>query len=432
MNRVAVAMLLVCTAVCTAGAAPKHKVKVETEPAGATVYVGEKENGPSCDATPCSIELPVGESTIIIELSGYVQIFKTITVPKRGTVKLDSFAMEKAIGHLTISGPKGATIIIDDEDKGKAPQDFDLPVGQYSVKLVDGKRTGTAFVSFESGGDEKELDDAAITWEGAEAQTEDPEERPEVHDGAHPAHVDAPLFSIEAIGTVGFRSFKYQGNRTKDSLRDLDEKGAFIVGVSATVYPGTLFQIPALRTLALFGSFQLPANKQGITGDMIAAGVTNLWQSFSAGLSYKYVLDSGLGIGASFAWVRDDYQYSGRQQDRDVLPFAEYKTVAPGLGLSYATVVSGTHVEPYVGAEYRIVYSAEPMASRFLDTKTAGVHVALGANALFGKHITAHVEAGLLRYAWSYKADPSAMLPRMATGATDQTFQIAFSVGYAY
>jgi hypothetical protein len=340
--------------------------------------------------------------------------------------------MEKAIGHLTISGPKGATITIDDEDKGKAPQDFDLPVGQYSVKLVDGKRTGTAFVSFESGGDEKELDDAAITWEGEQTQTEDPEQRPEVHGDAKPTHVDAPLFSIGAIATVGFRSFKYQGNRTKDSLRDLQEKGALTVGVSATVYPGTLFQIPALRTLALFGSFQLPATKQGITGDMIAAGVTNLWQSFSAGISYKYLLDSGLGIGASFAWVRDDYQYSGRQQDRDVLPFAEYKTVAPGVGISYATDVSNMRVEPYVGAEYRLVYSAEPMASRFLDTKTSGVHVAIGANALIKKHITAHVEAGLLRYAWSYKADPSAMLPRMATGATDQNFQVAFSVGYAY
>ncbi|HEY4182402.1 MAG TPA: PEGA domain-containing protein [Kofleriaceae bacterium] len=431
MKRAAVAMLVVCSAVGIAVAAPKRKVKIETDPAGATVFIGEKENGPSCDATPCSIDLPVGESTLIIELSGYVAIFKTVTVPKRGNVKLDGLTLEKALGHLTISGPKGATITIDDENKGKAPQDFDLPVGQYSVKLVDGARTGTAFVSFENGGDEKELEDSSITWEGAATKTEDPDLSPEVHADAPAAHRDGPLFTIAVTGTVGFRSFKYQNNATKDSLRDLDEKGAFIVGVSAAIYPGSLFQIPSLRTLALFGSFAIPANKQGITGDQIAAGVTNLWQSFSAGVSYRYELDSGLGIGASLAWVRDDYQYSGRQQDRDVLPFAIYKTVAPGLDISYATMAGGIHIQPYAMVDYRLVYSAEPMSKRFSDTKTSGVHAAIGANALIGKHITARVEAGLLRYAWSY-ASGTGTPPRMATGATDQTFQLAFSVGYAY
>ncbi|CAN5903868.1 hypothetical protein BH11MYX2_BH11MYX2_17760 [soil metagenome] len=431
MNRVAVAMLLVCSSVGAAVAAPKRKVKVDTAPAGATVYIGEKENGPACDATPCSIDLPIGESTIIIELAGYVAVFKTVTVPMRGTVKLDEVTLEKAVGHLTISGPKGAAITIDDEDKGTAPQDFDLPIGQYSVKLVDKKRTGTAFVSLESGGDEKDLDDSAITWTGEQTKTDDPDLPPEVHADA-PAHVDAPLFSIAATGTAGFRTFTYQNNQTKSSLRDLNESGAFLVGVSAAVYPGALFQIPSLRTLALFGSFALPANKQGIAGDMIAVGVKNLWQSFSAGASYKYVLDSGLGIGASLAWVRDDYQYSGRQQDRDVLPFAMYKALAPGIALSYATAIGGIHLEPYVSADYRLVYSAEPMTSRFLSTSTSGVHAALGANALIGKHVIAHVEAGLLRYAWTFKTDPNSMPPRMATGATDQTFQLAFSVGYAY
>ena len=60
-------MLVLVVSVGSAGAQAKRKVKIETEPAGATVYVGDKENGPACEPTPCTIDVPPGEVILVIE-----------------------------------------------------------------------------------------------------------------------------------------------------------------------------------------------------------------------------------------------------------------------------------------------------------------------------------------------------------------------------
>src|SRR5689334_11747587 len=46
--------------------AKTSKVTIETEPPGAKVYFGLKEDGEVC-TTPCTIDAPVGETAIIVE-----------------------------------------------------------------------------------------------------------------------------------------------------------------------------------------------------------------------------------------------------------------------------------------------------------------------------------------------------------------------------
>src|SRR5690242_3334768 len=66
-----------------AHAEPKQKVSVDTNPAGATVYLNAKEDGPVCEKTPCSFDAPVGKVTVIVELAGHRAKYEELTVPAR-------------------------------------------------------------------------------------------------------------------------------------------------------------------------------------------------------------------------------------------------------------------------------------------------------------------------------------------------------------
>ena len=51
-----------------ASAAPKKRVKIDSDPQGATVYFNSKEDGPVCQ-TPCETDAPVGDTPISIRLA---------------------------------------------------------------------------------------------------------------------------------------------------------------------------------------------------------------------------------------------------------------------------------------------------------------------------------------------------------------------------
>src|SRR5262249_8470978 len=62
MGRPVLVAALVAASAHVAIAAPK-KVRIETTPAGATVYLNAKEDGIACKPTPCDVEVPSGETT---------------------------------------------------------------------------------------------------------------------------------------------------------------------------------------------------------------------------------------------------------------------------------------------------------------------------------------------------------------------------------
>ena len=68
-----------------AAAGPTRKVTVESDPAGASVYVNDKEEGVKCK-TPCTVDAPVGEATFIVELENHQQKFEALVIPKKGKV----------------------------------------------------------------------------------------------------------------------------------------------------------------------------------------------------------------------------------------------------------------------------------------------------------------------------------------------------------
>src|SRR5262249_35567105 len=102
----------------TAAAKPKRKVRIETDPPGATVYVGDKKAGPK-GTTPVTIDLAPGEQTLIIELDGYLPHTESITVSMAKGKAAKSpqkvaFALDKAVGTIRMSGlPQGAKVTVD-------------------------------------------------------------------------------------------------------------------------------------------------------------------------------------------------------------------------------------------------------------------------------------------------------------------------------
>lgn len=134
----------VCSAIVFAlaqpvAAAPTRKVVIDTEPSGASVYVGEKEAG-SSGVTPVTLDLPVGDNVVIIELDNFIPKFETVTVPKgKGKPVKVSFKLERGAGALVITtdaASKGAKVLIDDEERGTAPGRIEVPAGLHRVVLV--------------------------------------------------------------------------------------------------------------------------------------------------------------------------------------------------------------------------------------------------------------------------------------------------------
>jgi hypothetical protein len=136
--------LWVCSAIVfalarPAAAAPTRKVVIDTDPSGASVYVGEKEAGVS-GVTPVTLDLPVGDNVVIIELDNFVPKFETVTVPKgKGKPVKVTFKLERGVGALvftTDAASKGARVLIDDEEAGTAPGRIEVPAGMHRVAVI--------------------------------------------------------------------------------------------------------------------------------------------------------------------------------------------------------------------------------------------------------------------------------------------------------
>jgi len=148
-----------------AGAAPcpnttpgKYPVKIESSPAGATVYINDK----SCmvGTTPFSGKLGAGENTVMVELAGYELVTKTMKVVRsRKTQKLFVPLVKKAdppkIDIKADADPKGvggAEVWLDGEQKGVAPITLTVTPGRHQliIKKKDYEQYETWVVASEN------------------------------------------------------------------------------------------------------------------------------------------------------------------------------------------------------------------------------------------------------------------------------------------
>jgi hypothetical protein len=436
-GRVLLGVVLVAACVGVAMAAPKkRKVKIETEPAGATVYLDAKEDGPVC-TTPCTIDAPVGDTPIIVELENHKQIFENLSVPARKAMGPVKFKLVPAIGTISVTGPAGARITVDDLDKGKAPTKIEVGAGAHTVILtVDGKQIATEFVTVAANDEVEVSAKSKRTARTDPDEDEEDEEEEEVSVGngdpaitttAKPGRPRGAIISLAGRMDVGFRSFTYEEPETPN-LTPETEGGQVLVGPQIEVWPGTALGIHALRGLSLLVRFGYGVNAQIVKDRMTgnATGATTFWRSFETSLRHRWTVADTATIEVGGGFVRDQHQFEGDSLAIKNVPDADYQSIRFGLRLS---LLFGK-VEPYLAAENRLVLSGGPLAARFDSASASGLRGAAGLAMSFGA-IGARVEGALTRYSWTFTANEADDEFR-ATGGVDSIKYVSLLLDYAY
>jgi hypothetical protein len=134
--------------------ATNYKVKIDTSPAQATVYIDGKESGVA-GYTPLEVRLSRGEHTLVLELPGYKPLEVPIAVRPRAAFK---FVLERAARPATLDvrgaddSTSGATVAVDGKPSGQVPIAVDVPAGRHEVVVTrDGYNAYREWVDAQEG-----------------------------------------------------------------------------------------------------------------------------------------------------------------------------------------------------------------------------------------------------------------------------------------
>jgi hypothetical protein len=450
------ALCVVAGAAADADAKPR-KVRIESRPLGATVYINDKEEGPRGE-TPADLTLEPGTYTVILELNEYDSQFAelVVTAPTRRDKKPIELIVDlkRSMARMQIEGaPPRAEIKVDDLEPimaGEYEDGFDVTAGGHHIVVEHaGKVLLDEFVEVESstfktltigrGGG------GASTSDGGGGDVENPidggedgggdggEDGGDVTERPAPATKrDGPLFSIGPLFEIGFRDFSYRDNATEDMNLPIDQEGEAIFGVALEVNPLRLTDIKALHPLAVLFSaaFGVP---QAVAADerlMLGDDLETFWQRFTAGLRYRFGLGSiDLDVEAGYGGYI--YRFSGNVNDIERVPDASYQTVRFGGRIGVRLGDGGAYV-PYVGGENRIVLSGGALGDRFAGgADTQGYAFRGGVDALLwsGKLAT-RLEANYRKFDWTF--DSQAGDEYDAAGAGDVLYAFSLIIAYSY
>ena len=122
--------------------------QVTATPAGATA-IFDRSAALKC-VTPCSLTLPAGRHTFLVQFPGYRDAQRIIDIPHDTGLIVN---LEKMSGMLTVStNPPGLGIVIDGQEQArKSPATFVLLPGQHSVEIVKGSERHPLSVEIHDG-----------------------------------------------------------------------------------------------------------------------------------------------------------------------------------------------------------------------------------------------------------------------------------------
>ena len=114
-------------------------LKIETDPPGATIYLGRKDLGDR-GTSPQTIALVPGAYNVIAELAGYEDAITPKPVDVRiGTERAVTLKLTRIVGSLKVIGAVGASVRLDAEDSPQlcvAPCETPAPPGQHVLILT--------------------------------------------------------------------------------------------------------------------------------------------------------------------------------------------------------------------------------------------------------------------------------------------------------
>jgi outer membrane receptor for ferrienterochelin and colicin len=110
------------------------KVKIEGEATGAAVHVDDVAAEPRC-RVPCTIELPPGRHTLLVEQPGFSATEVSVDVEAKKNVTVRP-RLERLTGTIVVStDERGALIEVDGVPMGFTPAILTLPVGEHRIRL---------------------------------------------------------------------------------------------------------------------------------------------------------------------------------------------------------------------------------------------------------------------------------------------------------
>ncbi|MGE3454463.1 MAG: PEGA domain-containing protein, partial [Kofleriaceae bacterium] len=126
---------------CPAAKPGKYKVKIDSAPQGAVVYIGDKACG-AIGATPWNGSLPAGDLAVILEATGYEPATRTFKVAKVRKVQELFVPLVKKQDPPRIDvradadkNVFGATVIVDGQAQGQAPMVITTTPGRHLIEL---------------------------------------------------------------------------------------------------------------------------------------------------------------------------------------------------------------------------------------------------------------------------------------------------------
>ncbi len=142
----------------------KYKIRVESAPPGATVYIDRKELGP-VGVTPWDATVLNGEYVFIVELEGYQPAQKIVKVARTRTLQPTFIPLIKKLDPPRIDvradadkNVFGATVFLDGQNQGSAPVLLTTDPGRHLVEI---KKDG--FETFSTWVDAKENEKVSLT-----------------------------------------------------------------------------------------------------------------------------------------------------------------------------------------------------------------------------------------------------------------------------
>ena len=434
---VAIAALVVALA-GPAAAEKTRKVRFESEPTGATIFLGGSDSQPLGE-TPFEKDMPVGKYDVIAELDQHTPAFRALVVKKpsrrdKGKIVV-AFSLAEAMGVLRVTGPKGARVQVDKVAYGNLPDISDgipIPVGPHTVEVTLDGKTWTEFVKIE----EDTPSDIAIgakptgpTGPGGGDDLPPPRDQPP--QPAKPGRPrTGPIVTIGPLAEFGWRNFQYEPDSGGMNL-SIDQGGAFMIGAAVEISPFRLTSIRQLHRVSFFGAvgFGVP---QAVTDENNSNGLDpsleTFWRKYQAGVRIRFEVGDLLTIDAEPGYGGYVYRFSGLSSDIDRLPDAAYHCVQ--LGGRIGVRLPGGVIMPYAGGETRIVLKGGALQDRYTVKADAdGFAFRAGFDLAYWK-LAGRVEGTIGRFTWDLENVPGN--PYDATGGTDKLYGVSMIVGYAY
>jgi len=443
MRRALVAGVVLCRFGTIAEAG--RKVDVDSDPTGASVYLNDVDSGAACNSTPCTIDAPVGTTTIIIRKDGYAPEITEINVPKRGKVMPFKVTLRSEVGTQIVTDPafKGGRIFVDDIDKGPVPQHLDIPAGPHHAQvLVRGKPVADEILDLDAGAEHElkatasaplppQVADTTVKSGGFEddggevkpnsvIKHKDPE--PE------PSEPREPYLFVGADFDVGFRQFRYD-NAQNGLAATESESGQAMLGPAAELWPMILMGGHHLRGLSLFGKVEFGLNHQPVLDTANApVGPTTFWGNIEAGVRHRWHVGEESSVALEGGFVRDQLQFmSTSKADLLKVPYADYRSIK--LGVRASTMVGS--LEPFIELEGRIILSGGDLGDRFMSHDITGGHAAVGASLSAGP-VYVRAQAAITIYSWALTNSGSSQPGGTADGASDRIEVLSFVVGLTH